>query len=193
MQPAAAIGKVVSRTQPTRNSLTQVSLAQLLGVNESSSSSSNVTLTLNMTSSPVERVVVEEAEATATVELAKIERARTQKRKAPEGPRGRSKIGRMTVEPKSVPKLNRLTEFPEQGLKISAGALFCQPCKMTLPNIRGSIVHHLATKKHEGKLQVFLKQQQEDNNLRTELSDYFTANPDERQESLVDHLAMAFT
>ena len=47
--------------------------------------------------------------------LAEIERARAAKRKAPEGPRGRSKCGRSTKETK-VAAVKRLSEFDGQGL-----------------------------------------------------------------------------
>lgn len=157
-----------------------MSLAQLLGVNESRSGS--VTMTLNMSSSASTAPAAEELEV--DVPLAAHERSRSAKRKAPIGPRGRAKVGRMSVEVKGVTKHCRLNEFPDQGLKVSAGALFCQPCALTLPNIRSSIHHHLCTNKHKVKLQEYVKKQENDQVLRTELSDYFVANPDEKHVSL---------
>lgn len=87
------------------------------------------------------------------------------------------------MEAKSISQDHRLRDFPHQGLKISAGKLFCQPCAITLPNIKGSIASHLATQKHKQKLEAHVKQMQADSSTRTELSEYFEANPDEGQES----------
>lgn len=191
-----ATGKAVSTTTKA-SSFTQVSLARLLGVGESGSTT-NVSLTLNMSTSSPDAAASpcrEEAPAEAPaqdLELARHERARSKKRKLPVGPRGRAKATRMALEPKSVAKDTRLKDFPEQGLKISAGALFCQPCAITLPNIKSSIISHLSTKKHACKLQTFQKQQEADNNLRTELCEYFAANPDEHQASsfLASHASL---
>lgn len=158
-----------------------MSLARLLGVEPGPAS---VSLTLSM-SAAASSEPPPEVDAAAAGELAAHERARSKKRKAPEGPRGRSKATRITTEPKNVPKDSRITDFPDQGLKISAGTLFCQPCATTLPNIRGSIVNHLATKKHKSKLEAFLLQQASDKDLRSELSAYFEENSDERHVSVL--------
>lgn len=185
-QATIPTGKAVAPPRSkSRSGLTQVSLAQLLGVQESSASS--VTFTLNMTSEPAHAVAEDPA---AEFELADHERNRSKKRKAPEGPRGRSKAGRNTSEAKHVPMLNRLNEFPNQGLKISAGALFCKPCAATLPNIKSSIVSHLATSKHKCKLLKYEQQRESDNVARTELAEYFMANLEESQVSVI-HLPTA--
>lgn len=188
-QPIIATGKAVAPPRSnSRSGLTQVSLAQLLGVQESSASS--VTLTLNMTSDRSEPAAAVAKEPAMEFELADHERNRSKKRKAPEGPRGRSKAGRNSVEAKHVPMLNRLKEFPNQGLKISAGALFCKPCAVTLPNIKSSIVSHVATSKHKSKVLKYEQQRESDNVTRTELAEYFMANLEESQVSVV-HLPTA--
>lgn len=173
-----ATGKAVA-TLPSRGRLAQVSLARLLGVCEPCPA--GMTLTLNMSASSSSGPPPAPVAASADTELAAHERVRAKKRKAPEGPRGRSKASRTTMEAKNVSKDHRLSDFPNQGLKVSAGDLFCQPCATTLPNIKGSIIHHLQTKKHKIKLEAFQKRQAADMEVRTELSEYFDANKDERQ------------
>lgn len=182
-QPCAAVAhrNDGAEAPPSRNSLTQLSLARLLGIGDADSTGS-MTLTLNMSSTSNGKATAAGAAPAAEVELAEHERERAKKRKAPEGPRGRSKAARTSWEPK-VKHDARLTEFPEQGLKISAGKLYCRPCAVTLPNIKSSIAHHVATNKHKVKLETFEKQLKADKDLRSELCDYYEANSDERQES----------
>lgn len=179
-------GKAVAPAQ-SKGGMTQVSLARLLGVCEPGPSRMSVTLNMSTSSSSATPAVAEAPAAAADLELAGHERSRAKKRKAPEGPRGRAKATRITNEAKNVSKNSRLNDFPEQGLKVSGGTLFCQPCATTLPNIRGSIINHLGTKKHKCKLVVFQKRQQADKELRTELSEYFDNNSDEMLASTTPH------
>lgn len=185
---AVSAGKAPAKGPPPDKgrSMTQVSMAQLLGLREQEAS--NVSLRLNMSSGAGSSSSAAPAPApardpAAEVTLAAHERPRAQKRKAPEGPRGRAKAARMTAESKLIKRDSRLVEFPDQGLKISAGVLFCQPCKTTLPNIRNSIASHLMTNKHKANLIKFANQQLVDCTLRSELSEYFEANPDEKTVS----------
>lgn len=46
----------------------------------------------------------------------------------------------------------RLSEFPNTGLKISGGKLFCASCKKQLPNLKTSIATHVASASHQKKL-----------------------------------------
>lgn len=180
---ATSSGKAPATDAPpsnNRSSLTQVSLAQLLGV--SNSNISNVTLNMSSAAGSSSNAPAVPDPATE-VTLASHERKRAQKRKAPEGPRGRAKSVRTTAESKNIKHNERVNEFPEQGLKVSAGVLFCQPCATTLPNIRNSIVHHLMTAKHKSNLVKHNNRRQADNGLRVELSEYFDANPDEKSVS----------
>lgn len=84
-------------------------------------------------------------------ELANHERERKPKRKPPEGPRGRATAARVTQETR-VSLESRIQKFADQGLKASAGKLFCQACPCEVPNIWSSIVNHLNTKKHKDRL-----------------------------------------
>ena len=72
-----------------------------------------------------------------------------------------------------------LREFPGQGLKESAGQLFCGPCKETLPNIKGSIRDHVGRKKHTDNLQKYVEKHGDDEEVKELLSEHFKANPDE--------------
>lgn len=187
-RPAESAGKAPAREalRPPpkgRSAMTQVSLARLLGVGDLQPAS-NVSITLNMSSAAgSSSSAAPAATPDAEVTLAAHERPRGQKRKPPEGPRGRAKAGRMTAESRHIKRDSRLVEFPDQGLKIAAGDLFCQPCKTTLPNIRNSIASHLSTNKHKINLLKFVNRQVADDDLRSELTDYFEANPDEKTVS----------
>lgn len=73
----------------------------------------------------------------------------------------------------------RLREFPGQGLKQSAGVLFCGPCKEILPNIKGSIKDHVTRKKHADNLVKYHEKFGDDEEVKQFLSDHFKVNPDE--------------
>lgn len=183
----SAAGKAVAENGRDRSKehacMTQVSLAQLLGV--SRSEASNVNLRLSMSSAAASSSSAPaDAQTTDEVPLATHERPRATKRKLPEGPRGRAKSVRTTLESKNVKADARLVQFPDQGLKLSAGVLFCQPCKTTLPNIRNSISMHLATNKHKSNLLKHINRGAADMLARAELTEYFDSHPDERMASL---------
>lgn len=112
-------------------------------------------------------------------ELAGHERVRAQKRKAPEGPRGRAKAGGRKTRDTCIPVSQRLIEFPDQSFKLSAGLLFCQACKEELANLKEGIKRHVASTKHQRKLSMFNSRMAADNALGTDLADYFDANRDE--------------
>lgn len=115
--------------------------------------------------------------ATGMPALAPLERERAKKRKLPEGPRGRNKAVRITKET-TVSLDRRLFEFPKQGLKISAGKLFCLPCKEELPNLKESIKRHIGTGKHRKKLEKFNHSNDAELQMHNDLANYFDANPD---------------
>ena len=70
-------------------------------------------------------------------ELAGMERERQRKKKPPPvGDRGSAKGGIRQTPETGVGVEQRLREFPDQGLKISAGKIFCVPCKEVLPNLK---------------------------------------------------------
>lgn len=98
---AAGKGKAVAQDTVTAakdRRMTQVSLAQLLGV--SGSEASSVTLTLNMSTAAASSASAPAPanRETAEVPLANHERPRATKRKVPEGPRGRAKAVRTTAD-----------------------------------------------------------------------------------------------
>jgi hypothetical protein len=111
-------------------------------------------------------------------DLAAHERGRAAKMKLPEGPRGRQ-VERRTTKETKVTVAQRLREFPGQGLKESAGELFCGPCKETIPNIKGSIRDHVGRKKHTDNLQKYVEKHGDDEEVKEVLSEHFKANPDE--------------
>lgn len=201
--PTSTNGKsrAVATAAAPAPAFTQMSLARLLGVGpvgEPGPSSANVTVTLQMSAASTGEgqttATVAQDDAAPDVEFAAHERARSKKRKPPLGPRGRAKAARITIEAKNVSQDHRLRDFPNQGLKTSAGKLFCQPCAITLPNIKGSIANHLSTQKHKHKLEVYMKRMQADSSMRTELSEYFQSNSDEAQVSLVSaHVTISFS
>lgn len=121
----------------------------------------------------------EPAPEPAMPDLAHLERARKVKRKAPEGPRGRSKAGRVTKE-SCVPLLQRIQEFPDTGLKISGGKLFCAPCKEELPNLKEHIKRHLTSRKHAEKLKTMARVLQAEKEIGEDIADYFTAHTHEQ-------------
>lgn len=111
--------------------------------------------------------------------LAAIHRERAVKRKAPEGPRGRSKCGRTTKEMK-VMAVKRLSEFCDQGLTISAGKLYCQACHEIQPNLKESIKRHLLTSKHIKNLEIFFEKEEASQKVKETLSQHFLENIDEK-------------
>ena len=114
----------------------------------------------------------------AMPDLAAHERERAAKMKPPEGPRGRQ-VERRTTKETKVTVAQRLREFPGQGLKESAGEVYCGPCKETLPNIKGSIRDHVGRKKHTDNVQKYVKKHGDDEEVKELLSEHFKANPDE--------------
>jgi hypothetical protein len=114
----------------------------------------------------------------AVPDLAAHERERAAKMKPPEGPRGRQSSVRMTKESK-VSVVQRICEFPEQGLIDSAGKLFCAPCKEIIPNIKGSIKDHVQRNKHTSNLVTYIEKGGDDGEVKDLLSNHFRAHPDE--------------
>lgn len=111
--------------------------------------------------------------------LASIHRIRKPKRKPPEGPRGRSKLGRLTKET-NVDLTKRLVQFPGQSLVISAGKLFCKACKEEQPNLKESIKRHLLTTKHREMLKAHEKNMDRNSSLVSDLAEYFENKKDEQ-------------
>lgn len=124
-----------------------------------------------------------------TIVLAKHERNRAMKRKAPEGPRGRSKAVKLTRETK-VSSADRVLQFAGQGLKVSSGKVFCQACKEELTNIKEHIRRHLNSTKHKTKFEKFMNMVKEDSALSNDLSDFFSNNDEMKG---VRHTARAHT
>lgn len=106
-----------------------------------------------------------------------VERTRAPKRKAPEGPRGRAKSVRVTKET-GVSLQGRVKQFENEGLKVSAGELFCSACLQVLPNICESIKRHIATSKHKERLVKLEKSKAADEQTSYDLADFFANNND---------------
>lgn len=111
------------------------------------------------------------------VPLAGIERKRKFKFKKPAGPRGRCKSGRTTRETKVV-IAKRLQQFPNQGLVIAAGKLFCKPCREVQPNLKESLRRHLSTAKHQAALAHFLQASEAEQQTHSSLSEFFERHQD---------------
>eukprot|EP00326_Haptolina_ericina_P035021 CAMPEP_0181246642 /NCGR_PEP_ID=MMETSP1096-20121128/44115_1 /TAXON_ID=156174 ORGANISM="Chrysochromulina ericina, Strain CCMP281" /NCGR_SAMPLE_ID=MMETSP1096 /ASSEMBLY_ACC=CAM_ASM_000453 /LENGTH=829 /DNA_ID=CAMNT_0023343497 /DNA_START=868 /DNA_END=3357 /DNA_ORIENTATION=+ len=114
----------------------------------------------------------------AMPDMAAHERERKRKMKLPEGPRGRQVEARTTKETK-VSVEQRLREFPGQGLRNSAGVVFCAPCKEQLPNIKGSIKDHVSRRKHTNNLKQHVEKHGDDEEVKELLSEHFKMNSDE--------------
>lgn len=106
-----------------------------------------------------------------------VERSRAPKRKLPEGPRGRAKCQRVSKET-HVSLQSRVKQFENEGLKVSAGELFCSACLQALPNISESIKRHIATTKHKERLVKMEKAKAKDEITSYDLADFFTNNSD---------------
>lgn len=74
----------------------------------------------------------------------------------------------------------RLKQFPDSGLKISAGKIWCEACRQNVPNISSSIHSHLGTKKHRDKFDNFLNQQSGDRQVCVDIATHFENNTNEK-------------
>lgn len=127
--------------------------------------------------------------AASEPELAQHERQRQVKRKAPAGPRGRKKgAGRVTKET-NIPLCERVKQFDEHGLKVSAGKLFCVPCKEELPNLKESIRRHIQSVKHRSKFKKLAERAVSNQDLHDDLAVYFEENKDQHGVQSFIHLA----
>lgn len=79
---------------------------------------------------------------------------------------------------------NRLNEFPNTGLKVETGVLWCAPCKRRMANLKTSIAIHVKSDAHLRELEKYKKRHASDATLRENMVAYFEANP---MESGVRH------
>lgn len=115
--------------------------------------------------------------------MAHHERSRCVKQKAPIGKRGRNESVHITKET-NVPLTQRLQEFPNTGLTISAGKLFCLPCKIVLDNLKGKIDDHVKRQKHLSNLERWHQTGNADGILKEQLSAYFKSSTEQKSSSL---------
>ena len=120
-----------------------------------------------------------------------IERDRKVTQKPPLGVRGRNKMQRKTVAPKSATPHKRLSEFPKQGFSVQANQLYCRPCKMKLSLIKDAIKKHTLTSKHTTNLQKLHGRIEDDRDLKENLIAYYKDNPAEKLGN-VDPDALVF-
>lgn len=109
--------------------------------------------------------------------LASMERERLKRRKPPVGEqreRGRAKIGRET----RVTVSQWLKQFQGQGLKESAGKIFCTACKEEQPDQMESIRGHVASQKHIARLQKLESSSKAASIWREDLAEMFDNHPD---------------
>ena len=72
----------------------------------------------------------------------------------------------------------RLAEFPDQSFRDSHNLIMCGACVCTVPNIKGSLVKHVATHKHIARLKDYNAKTTEDLDLMSSLGEHFARNPD---------------
>lgn len=121
-----------------------------------------------------------EREPPMHIPLAGIERVRATKRKAPEGPRGRSKAGRTSKET-SISLQHRVdVDFKDTGLKVSGGKLFCGACKEELPNLKEAIKRHVNSAKHTKKFAALERAAASGKEIYNEIAEYFVQHPHEQ-------------
>lgn len=87
-------------------------------------------------------------------------------------------VGTITKQT-SVPLTQRLSEFSDNGLSISAGALWCGPCKKVVPNLKQTIELHVSSAKHKTNLSKHVRQDKRAAQLANDLVAYFEANPND--------------
>lgn len=125
-----------------------------------------------------------EQEPPMHIPLAPLERTRATKRKAPEGPRGRSKAGRSSKETSVSLKHRVEVDFKDAGLKVSGGKLFCGACKEELPNLKEAIKRHVSSLKHTKKLAAMERAATAGRQIYTDIAEHFTQHPHEHGVSL---------
>lgn len=72
----------------------------------------------------------------------------------------------------------RCQQFPEQGLTVAGGKVFCQACKEEQPNLKVAISRHVESTKHKQKLAAFYLRSRDDAHLEADLTTYFNENKD---------------
>ncbi|KAK3274196.1 hypothetical protein CYMTET_17609 [Cymbomonas tetramitiformis] len=115
--------------------------------------------------------------------LATNERNRVIRKKPPQGVRRAGGGHRASKEP-SIEPAQRLREFPDQCLRISAGKLFCGCCKETLTVIKNSIKTHVVSAKHTRAKTAYFVQRDSDLEVKDALETYFTEHNDDSTASL---------
>ncbi len=97
--------------------------------------------------------------------LAVHERDRKVPKKPPSGKKTGGGGHRASKEPTSITPQQRLREFPDYCLRISAGKLFCPCCKETLSLIKTSVSSHVKSAKHRTKQDAFACKREDDSEL----------------------------
>ncbi|KAK3238548.1 hypothetical protein CYMTET_51450 [Cymbomonas tetramitiformis] len=110
--------------------------------------------------------------------LAAHERERAPVKKPPSGKKRAGGGVRITKEPKIKPS-KRITQFPDQCLRVSAGRLFCGCCKESLSLLKQSVKTHVLSAKHLGAKEKFVLRRRDDEHVRDVLVEYFKEHEDE--------------
>ena len=115
--------------------------------------------------------------------LASIERPRAKKMKPKlKGNNGvhRGTAGqRTTREPSSVSAQQRMAEFPGEGFKVQGKKLMCPACSIPLVLIKRTINAHIKSQKHKENVVKFSKQNDDQEEVKTFLEDYYKIHNDE--------------
>ena len=96
-----------------------------------------------------------------------------------------SLLGERKTKESTVPIAQRLREFPNQSLMEDvAHKLFCQCCKRTIRNDKGTIKTHVSGSTHAKLYKLWLSKHETDANVKEFLFEYFQKHPAETMASL---------
>ena len=131
------------------------------------------------------RTPVAPSSGTEAPTRAAIERERKLPQKLPAPVRGRQQAERQTKASKKSAQ-DRVAEFEGNSLKVSAGELFCQACKVTIFNKWSTINLHCRLEnngkptRHAIKMELWRTRKDDDAELKATLAEYYESHPNEK-------------
>ena len=152
-EPNSAYTTDTSEEELDTESATSVSLAPTSVPNVSGSGSASRTKESSTSSQPLAPDSASESSGIPSLlsrlrspQPAEISRKRKTVVNPPRGKR--RSHGRSNFNPRSVAPAQRVKEFPEEPINVSAGKLFCKACKEELSTKLSVLKNHLKSKKH---------------------------------------------
>lgn len=88
--------------------------------------------------------------------------------------------GQHSTKETKISLSQRLAEFSNSGLKISAGELWCAPCRKRLKNLKTTIQTHVTGSTHLKMYEKMVLRTSVDARLADDLGEYFTRHSDEQ-------------